>query len=862
MPHNQLRLVGGTVVNETPVINQAGIAVSNRIRFKPDSQGLSLPEKLGGWSRFYASTITAGVVRALWGWQDTNNAQWIAFAADSSSATELGAIQCTVNGSTGLTSATGSLINITPNTFSTQTSVHMETASGSNLVSYSDPNVPTISPTPNSASIYITNPVSVGGIVLNGQYALTDLPSPATLRDGSIVATDILGNPLNAVFSTGAGPFTITTVTFTSGTPNTLTISFSGGPYTIPVGDNVNVVVADNSIDGSYIVLSSTSSSVTVATTLGSYTFSTSGSLDNFGVTPIYAVTPSSLVVTVTFPFHGQIEGGTWTILNPTTIGGITLYGEYTVQTVPNAYTFTILAPSTSTAGISEFQYQNAIPVTGGTSVAGVSITLDFATNIYTYYFAQNGSILRHILVRDVVFSSGAPDLFHTPTVNGVGTITYSDALASGSWVSGGTWSPIGGVAAYVYNIAQPIPPANTTSFGATFWTFDSFGNDLIACPGNEVAINYPDHPLAYQPIYYWDPTSAGGNVQAQAIPNGPVVSNGAFVAMPERQIVAWGSSLTGIPDPLLVRWCDVNNFNVWVAQITNQAGSFRLASGAKIVGGRQAGQQGLLWTDIELWAMQYINQPLVYGFNKIGQGCGLIGKYAHGILGGVVYWMSKSQFFMVSGEGVIPLPCPVWDVAFQDLDLVNVAKITCATNAMFQEVAWYFPVKGGSGENSQYVKYNVQLGIWDYGTLDRSAWIDVSILQQPIGFSPVNKLIYQHEISPDADGAAMGETFTTGWFAIAEGDVMPYVDQFWPDMKWGYFGQTQNANITMSFAAQAYPGATQYSYGPYTVSQSTSYISPRIRNRLINFTISGTGTGTWWRLGGLRYRFAPDGKF
>jgi len=134
--------------------------------------------------------------------------------------------------------------------------------------------------------------------------------------------------------------------------------------------------------------------------------------------------------------------------------------------------------------------------------------------------------------------------------------------------------------------------------------------------------------------------------------------------------------------------------------------------------------------------------------------------------------------------------------------------------------------------------------------------------LQQPIGADPVAGFIYQHEISPDADGAAMGETFTTGWFAIAEGDVMPYIDQIWPDFKWGYFGQAQNAQVVMNFAAQAYPGAAQYAYGPYTISQATSYISPRIRNRLISFTVSGTGTGTWWRLGGIRYRFAPDGRF
>jgi hypothetical protein len=377
-------------------------------------------------------------------------------------------------------------------------------------------------------------------------------------------------------------------------------------------------------------------------------------------------------------------------------------------------------------------------------------------------------------------------------------------------------------------------------------------------------AITYPDGTVPFQPIYYWDATA--GQSKAIAIANGPTACNGMFVAMPQRQIIAWGCAGPdpgdGIIDPLLVRWCDVNNFNTWIAQVANQAGSFRLSSGSVIRGGRQVPQQGLLWTDIDLWAMQYIGQPLVYGFNKIGQGCGLIARNAHTVLGGVVYWMSENQFFALSGNGVQAIPSPVWDVIFQDLDLANADKIVAAANSLFQEVAWYYPVKGGNGEPSAYVKLNTQLGVWDYGTLGRSAWIDQSVLQQPIGADPASGFIYQHEISPDADGAAMGETFTTGWFALAEGDVMPYIDQIWPDAKWGYFGQAQDAQLIMTFASQAYPGAAQYSYGPYTISQATSYISPRIRNRLISFTVSGTGTGTWWRLGGIRYRYAPDGRF
>ena len=199
MPHNQLRIQGGVVETETPVINQTGIATSNRIRFKPDPQGLSLPEKLGGWAKFYANAITAGVVRALWGWQDTNSNQWIAFGADSPTATELGAIQCTVSGSTGLTSATGTLQNITPSSFSTLGPLDFETAAGSNLVNYFDSQAPTITPNPQYISVYLTTPVSVGGIVLSGQYQQVTTGT-YLVGDGQLIVTDILGNPIPAAF--------------------------------------------------------------------------------------------------------------------------------------------------------------------------------------------------------------------------------------------------------------------------------------------------------------------------------------------------------------------------------------------------------------------------------------------------------------------------------------------------------------------------------------------------------------------------------------------------------------------------------------------------------------------------------------
>lgn len=216
----------------------------------------------------------------------------------------------------------------------------------------------------------------------------------------------------------------------------------------------------------------------------------------------------------------------------------------------------------------------------------------------------------------------------------------------------------------------------------------------------------------------------------------------------------------------------------------------------------------------------------------------------------------------MLSGNGIQPVPCPVWDVAFQELDLAHTDKITAASNALFQEVTWYYPITGGNGEVTNYIKYNTITQTWDYGVLGRSAWTDESALGQPIGFDPSVGYLYQHEISQDADGSAIASTFTTGYFALSEGDMMTTIDQVWPDMKWGLYGQSQAASVQVTFNSVDYPGQTPKTYGPFTVVQGTSYISPRIRDRLVSITLSSDDVGSFWRLGNVRYRYQTDGKY
>ena len=535
----------------------------------------------------------------------------------------------------------------------------------------------------------------------------------------------------------------------------------------------------------------STSYTIQATNVLGSPITATS-TVSNGGAVPSFAVTSGASTVTVTLANHGYSVGSTFPILVSTTVGGIPLYGNYVVQSVPSTSTFTIQAATTATS----------------------TTTGSLNANKVRFVYAI-----------------------------GVGPPIASTGYGVGGYGVGG------------YGTGSPVTATAGDPIASTSWTFDNWGQILISCPSDTTSNSIP-----FTGIYQWDPTANAPT--ATVIPQAPPVNDGVFVAMPQRQIIAWGSTFTGIQDPLLIRWCDINNYNSWIGSVTNQAGSYRIPKGSRIVGCIQGPQQGLIWTDLALWSMQYINQPYVYSFNEIGTGCGLIAKRAATSMNGVVYWMGQSQFFKLDSGGVSPVFCPVWDVIFQDLDLTNLDKIRIAANSRFGEISWFYPTTGNGGEINAYVKYNVNLGTWDFGTLARSAWINESVLGPPIGADPSSLYIYQHETSPDADGQPLLASFTTGYFALSDADVKTFIDQWWPDMKFGYYGGSQNATINFTFNATDYPGQTPVTYGPYAVTANTTFFSPRIRGRLVSISVSSSDTGSWWRIGGNRYRLQPDGKF
>lgn len=886
MPHATLKMKPGVDIIETPTLSEVSYQATNLARFIPDTKGLGLVQKLGGWVNYYGSAISSPV-RALKGWADLNGYNYLGIGAETS---------------LEVLNYNGQIDTITPQYYITGTGVSVagasafSTTAGSNIVTVTDASF-----SPSTVNfVYYKTPVSVGGITLFGSY-------PIITSTGTQYTIYAESNALYSACSATSCSIAGTTLTIGG------TVSGTFGPGMTVTGTGV--------ADGTVIVSNGTGTggagtyNVTVSQTVAGPITVTGNQPRSYA----FSTTGGSSVVSVTFPNHGLAVGETIYIYGTVSIGGITLSGLYTV--------IKLGGPAGSTTDT--FTQQMFCIAASGSATSTVGPTYINSGYILSYFFVAIGPAPSGTGYGLGGYGAGGYGTGLSPTgtfdgdMSGTTTLTVTNIVA-GNVVAGQTilTGPAAG-ATVVSQLTSTEPSGalnlrgtyqlsasftfttstltasiytNGTEITATDWSLDNFGQDLIACPRGGS-------------IYYYQPDGQLSTAQILGQQT-PLVNEGIFVAMPERQIIAYGSSFSLNPDPLNVRWCDAGDPTVWEGTSTNQAGSYRLPSGSKIVSGIQGPQQGLLWTDTDVWAMQYVGLPFVYGFNKIGTNCGAISQKSVGTINGDVYWMSQRQFYVMRGTGVTPLPCSVWDVVFQNLKqgidangLPYTDRIRCAVNSQFNEIMWFYPSSTSSGENDSYVKYNIVLQCWDYGSLGRTAWIDQSVLGPPIAAGSDNWL-YQHERGNDApvNGVTqpMLTSMQTGYFQIADGDNLVFVDQIWPDFKFDAGASSSQAatiNLTIYFTNYSSDLPTENNYNNsvtpsgliqysgssdnyptqtpvnssvqtmrFSVDRNTEYISCRIRARFMSFSLENpndaSGTGTFWRLGAVKFRYQPDGRY
>lgn len=574
---------------------------------------------------------------------------------------------------------------------------------------------------------------------------------------------------------------------------------------------------------------------------------------------PNFSISSGSNLVTVVDGGSSASTFNTVYFNTPVAIGAYLLNGAYPINTVGGSSIYTIKLPSNSTSTVASSGKLPIFAVSSGSGTVTVTLSNNgfvATTGLFQQFIAPTSvgglTVQGKYQIASVIDSTNF-------TINAVtqatsaATATMNASLAQlVYYITIGPQQPgsgfgSGGFGSGGFGSGSASTGATGTPITTTDWTSDNWGEIWLTCPKDG-------------PVYAWAPDFGFQN--AQVINQAPFFNGGIFISMPQQILVAWRSTQSsGVQNQLVVRWSNAGDYTNWTVSNQTTAGSFTLPSGSQIVGGIQATDFGLISTDIEVWTMSYVGGTVIFNFKKVGTGCGWIGSHACGIAGGTPFWMGINNFFTLGDKGVQPLPCPVWDQVFQNLSSAYQSKVVCAVNSAFNEMTWFYASANSTGENDSYVKVHIEGGEyeWDYGLLPRTAWADISILGMPVGVDPTGQ-IYQHDTGNAITGAGL-PSFRTGWWAISEGQEIAFVDYIIPDFIWGTRAGAQDASVAITFFSCNFPGDTPFGYGPYTVTQATEFINVRIRGRLMSVLVQSNVSSEFWRLGRLRYRYAPAGR-
>ena len=450
--------------------------------------------------------------------------------------------------------------------------------------------------------------------------------------------------------------------------------------------------------------------------------------------------------------------------------------------------------------------------------------------------------------------------------------------------------SPGGGasvVAAYQLNVgpefAVPLIGWGAGAFGAglfgyggtstsslRLWSQSNFGEDLLLNPRGGG-------------LYYWDQTT-GLNTRAVLVSSimgadadVPSVVLSVFVSDASRFVFAFGCDdySSSTLNPMLIRWSDQENFLVWTPAPTNQAGSLQLSHGSEIVTSIQARQEIVVFTDSAIYSLQYVGPPVVWASQLLGDNVSIIGPNAVCLASGVVYWMGIDKFYKYDGR-VQTLRCDLRQYIFSDINLTQASQVFAGTNEGFNE-AWWFYCSAGSNTVDRYVIYNYLEDIWYYGSMERSAWLDSGLRNNPLAATYINNLV-NHELGVDdnstATTTAIPALISSSEFDIDDGHNFGFIWRVLPDLTFrGSTGATPQCTMTLIPFENSGSGATDPRSTAGTsnasiqriatapIEEFTGQVYIRVRGRQLIFQMESTLVGTTWQLGAPRIDIKQDGR-
>jgi len=565
------------------------------------------------------------------------------------------------------------------------------------------------------------------------------------------------------------------------------------------------------------------------------------------------------------------------------TAGGAIYYWNATIQLPAQDFTVTISTPAVLTfAAAHNLVVGDAIQlVTTGALPTGLIANT-------TYYVASVPSTTI-LTLRTSATASSATTTLSGVSITGVAgqfaCTAMSPALAVGqsitiSGVLGGT----GTITGYVNPTTYFIIATN----GSTTFTLSTTagGAGVVTTAGTPTGLTYTLSTIVNTSGTQSGVQSLSYRGIALASLSGasdvPTVQNLIFVSDASRFVFAFGCNDYGstVQDPMLIRWCGQESAIDWTPSATNQAGSIRLSHGSKIVAAIQTRQEIVVLTDSAVYSLQYQGLPAVWSVQLLGDNISILGLNAVAQASGIVYWMGVDKFYMYDGR-IQTLNCDLRKFIYQDINLSQNLQVFASTNEGFNEV-WFFYCSEDSSTVDKYVVFNYieanatgGRGVWYYGNMGRTAWLDSGTQDYPIA-ATYNGYIVFHEFGVDDNETTtpipIVAYISSAEFDIDDGDKFGFIWRMLPDLTFAGSSESVTPQVTLTLYPMQNSGSgtgtavsanvDKLTGASYVVTEGfTGQINTRVRGRQIIFEVQSDTLGTTWQLGANRIDIKTDGR-
>ena len=262
-------------------------------------------------------------------------------------------------------------------------------------------------------------------------------------------------------------------------------------------------------------------------------------------------------------------------------------------------------------------------------------------------------------------------------------------------------------------------------------WFFDNFDNDLVMNIRNGA-------------IYYNTSVSSRATLLSTTTINSiapadvPDDATQILVSQNDKHLLACGATPYGggTFDPLLIRWSNQDEPNVWTPLVTNSAGFIRISRGSRIVCAVATRQEILVLTEGTLNSLQFLGTTDVFGLQELSDNISVLSPRSVAVVNNTAYWLGHDKFYAYSGR-VETLPCTLRNHVFSNINFTQAEnQAVCGTNEGWNEIWWFYP-SATSNINDSYIVYNHLEKIWYYGSLCRTAWVDSSLREYPQAITP-----------------------------------------------------------------------------------------------------------------------------